>query len=495
MNERKSGDHWNILAVELGAVPAMELGEEPETPELSTPIEMLRDERPVEQAPTPEPPLEIEASFESAQVEVSAPPRKIPKPVSRQAIVPKPKQVNHWRELATALGIEVTEPEPEPEPEPTPIQEVVQEQIRQADAVEDDLRGVTPPPEVLAWPPMRTEQSIDDEVSARAESRREHRRSSLFEDPNLSLDTPGVLDAIFDEVEAESVAVPEPAANRGRTEARAYERPRDERPRDERPRDERPRDERPRDERPRDERPRDERPRDERLRDERSRDERSRDERSRDERPRDERSRDERSRDERSRDERSRDEPFVPKERVFGSYDGLAALDEAPFDRVESDAAGDLDEPNADGSDVTKQETLGEEDKSGRRRGRRRRRGGRRAPRPASEPMPNEAGIEDLEDEEEGDEMVPELVSGAAPVRDRHVRVEAEQEDDLEDDADEQFDDEDEEEDGGERLRLKHKKIPTWQQAIDAILATNMESRAKNPGGGGGRGRGRRWRR
>jgi len=425
MNERKSGDHWNILAVELGAVPAMELGEEPETPELSTPIEMLRDERPVEQAPTPEPPLEIEASFESAQVEVSAPPRKIPKPVSRQAIVPKPKQVNHWRELATALGIEVTEPEPEPEPEPTPIQEVVQEQIRQADAVEDDLRGVTPPPEVLAWPPMRTEQSIDDEVSARAESRREHRRSSLFEDPNLSLDTPGVLDAIFDEVEAESVAVPEPAANRGRTEARAYERPRDERP----------------------------------------------------------------------RDERSRDEPFVPKERVFGSYDGLAALDEAPFDRVESDAAGDLDEPNADGSDVTKQETLGEKDKSGRRRGRRRRRGGRRAPRPASEPMPNEAGIEDLEDEEEGDEMVPELVSGAAPVRDRHVRVEAEQEDDLEDDADEQFDDEDEEEDGGERLRLKHKKIPTWQQAIDAILATNMESRAKNPGGGGGRGRGRRWRR
>ena len=68
---------------------------------------------------------------------------------------------------------------------------------------------------------------------------------------------------------------------------------------------------------------------------------------------------------------------------------------------------------------------------------------------------------------------------------------------DLDDEADDHLeDDEDGEEGGSERLRLKHKKIPTWQQAIDAIIAVNMESRAKNPGGGGaGRGRGRRWRR
>ena len=58
---------------------------------------------------------------------------------------------------------------------------------------------------------------------------------------------------------------------------------------------------------------------------------------------------------------------------------------------------------------------------------------------------------------------------------------------DLDDDADDHLeDDEEEDEEGGsERLRLKHKKIPTWQQAIDAIIAVNMESRAKNPGGGG----------
>jgi hypothetical protein len=40
--------------------------------------------------------------------------------------------------------------------------------------------------------------------------------------------------------------------------------------------------------------------------------------------------------------------------------------------------------------------------------------------------------------------------------------------------------------------KLSHRAIPTWEQAIGLIVATNMESRAKNPGAGKPRGRGRR---
>jgi hypothetical protein len=85
--------------------------------------------------------------------------------------------------------------------------------------------------------------------------------------------------------------------------------------------------------------------------------------------------------------------------------------------------------------------------------------------------------------------------SDPAKLRERRIPAEAEEDDDLGDEAEDRLDDDDDDDDEGssERLRLKHKKIPTWQQAIDAILATNMESRTKNPGGG--RGRGRRWRR
>jgi hypothetical protein len=41
-------------------------------------------------------------------------------------------------------------------------------------------------------------------------------------------------------------------------------------------------------------------------------------------------------------------------------------------------------------------------------------------------------------------------------------------------------------------LGIQHRKIPTWQEAMESIIATNMESRARNPGGGSrGRSRGR----
>ena len=62
-------------------------------------------------------------------------------------------------------------------------------------------------------------------------------------------------------------------------------------------------------------------------------------------------------------------------------------------------------------------------------------------------------------------------------------------------------DDEHDDEDGGESPRIGFRNIPTWQDAIGVMIAKNMESRSRNPGGprgsggrggrgGGGRGRG-----
>ncbi len=87
------------------------------------------------------------------------------------------------------------------------------------------------------------------------------------------------------------------------------------------------------------------------------------------------------------------------------------------------------------------------------------------------------------------------------------VDAEAQGEDDdseHEDDGEHDFDgDEDDDEDGGESPRIGFRNIPTWQDAIGVMIAKNMESRTRNPGGsrgpggrggrGGGRGgRGRR---
>jgi hypothetical protein len=49
-------------------------------------------------------------------------------------------------------------------------------------------------------------------------------------------------------------------------------------------------------------------------------------------------------------------------------------------------------------------------------------------------------------------------------------------------------------EDSGDQTQFSHKKIPSWQEAIEAVISANMTSRANNPSGGsrGGRGRGRR---
>ncbi|HUY90849.1 MAG TPA: hypothetical protein VMV10_19090 [Pirellulales bacterium] len=44
-------------------------------------------------------------------------------------------------------------------------------------------------------------------------------------------------------------------------------------------------------------------------------------------------------------------------------------------------------------------------------------------------------------------------------------------------------------------MKANHRSIPSWDEAIGMIIATNMEARSKNPGAGGGpRGRGGRGR-
>jgi hypothetical protein len=233
----------------------------------------------------------------------------------------------------------------------------------------------------------------------------------LFEDPNLSLDTPGVLDAIFDEVEPET-AVEGPAVVA---------------------------------------------PPPERIREIRE-------------------------------DRRERAEKFIPRERE----PDLTFSDEPADEEVE-----DVEEVVTDRGESETPRDADEEDRSNRRRKRRpRRRGGRRDQKPATETTRDEVAEEGIEEEDEGR---IERRSDATDILERRPAAPADEVEDLDDEAEDQLledDEEDGEEDASERLRLKHKKIPTWQQAIDAIVAVNMESRAKNPGGGGGgRGRGRRWRR
>jgi hypothetical protein len=56
--------------------------------------------------------------------------------------------------------------------------------------------------------------------------------------------------------------------------------------------------------------------------------------------------------------------------------------------------------------------------------------------------------------------------------------------------------DEHDEDDSEQTLGVSHKKIPTWEEAVNVLIDANMSQRAANPdrprgGGSGGRGRGR----
>lgn len=200
--------------------------------------------------------------------------------------------------------------------------------------------------------------------------------------------------------------------------------------------------------------------------------------------------------------------------------------------------AGDMAE-DAAGSGA---ETPAIERKSGRRRRKRRRRSrepgeARSEAAPGEEPVAQRTDVEfetSEEPEEEREEEEPATASESAEsepserrprrrrrrgasrraekgpreesARDDRVNAEPpgdEEEDELETDNlhdSDDFEDEDHEEgeegeEGeGKSARIGFRNIPTWGEAVGIIIATNMESRAKNPGSGrsqgGNRGRG-----
>lgn len=200
MTDSKSMDHWRFLAQQLGAAPAPEPEEEAKTPDVAEtkiPTVMV--------VPVVEPPPEVAAEGEMTLVSepvtpsVPAPHPKLSSPPSPAAA--KPKARNHWRELAAKLGLEVSEPEPEPE------EFEVAEAVAPSDLAEPVAPPPVPPP-VISTPEPRVRE-VDAGPKRWSDSRREDRRPSLFEDPNLSLDTPGVLDAVFDEVEPAAMAEPD----------------------------------------------------------------------------------------------------------------------------------------------------------------------------------------------------------------------------------------------------------------------------------------------
>lgn len=452
MSDRTTIDHWNVLAVELGAVPAAELEEEQEnTPELPPSSDLscsdLADEEPAEpssgkdvaeavepsvetpvgQAPEDASPLAAvtealeqpvgwavepeglaKRASEAGPVKAAGAKPPVSQTASPQTVLPKRKLAQHWWDLATSLGVEVSEPETELESEPEPEVQSEPEPIHEVKA--DESLATRVPAESPARSSASARQPAEPLSREPAEPRRGHRHSSSFDDPDLSLDTPGVLDAAFDEGEPESVSHPETAPARRQPDDWAEQR------------------------------------------------------------------------------RRSRPTSPAARDSIFFDEPEDEAFDDVESESEETAAAIDADEP----------ESEEETERSGRGRGRRRRRGSRRGQRAAPEEVrfePDSADEEEEEEEDQDDRSVgPRRRSGTAETRQRRAHAEDDLEGDLEDEGEDHFDD-DEDEGGGERLRLKHKRIPTWQQAVDAILATNMESRTKNPGGGAGRGRGRRWRR
>jgi hypothetical protein len=154
------------------------------------------------------------------------------------------------------------------------------------------------------------------------------------------------------------------------------------------------------------------------------------------------------------------------------------------FEAVEeSETADDLFGDVEEEASVEPMEQAGEEPPRRRRRRRRRSRRGERTPEDSAET--GEDQTEDLEDEdleeqqaleEEGD-FESDIEEGeVAATRGRSRRraptsareIDAEEGDEL---------------DELEVDRPAHRKIPTWEEAVGLVIANNMETRAKTPGG------------
>ncbi len=146
----------------------------------------------------------------------------------------------------------------------------------------------------------------------------------------------------------------------------------------------------------------------------------------------------------------------------FEDADELSSFDDEveEADEVEEVEDGELGTAAAQPV-VTDEE--GEEPRRRRRRRRRRRKG-------AKPEQETEKGTDETEDREP-----------------------AEESSDVADDDSDSLHDEDDDEPS--TLGIKHRKIPTWDEAVGVVISANLDSRAKNPNGGSrgkGRGRGRR---
>ena len=145
-----------------------------------------------------------------------------------------------------------------------------------------------------------------------------------------------------------------------------------------------------------------------------------------------------------------------------------AAFAEGLFDLVDAEpttveASGD--EPSKE------QSSSGEEAAPGRTKRRRRRGSGRKKAAAKKETISTEAGERTSVDE--AAELTDQPAD--APPGDEVERSDR----DIEDEP-------------AKGAKMSHRGIPTWAEAIDIIISTNMEDRAKRPGGGSGRSRGGR---
>jgi hypothetical protein len=396
MSNPTKTDHWRDLAQLIGA----EIPEEPAEPLVQAAAEAaLSTEGPSEASPAPDiggrlgeptyveqPPTEPAGeSLPGAPAEPEKPAAVKPareKPVAEKQVEAPPRTPpkvdrGHWNDLARSLGLEVpSEPELEPEPAPPVAEPAVIEapavELREVSVQEVAEEAVAPDAEPVAAPEV--------EAAPVDVFEREFAPRSRFEEPSFDFETPGVLDAIFDEEEPEPPSPAEPppgmAAAVEPVEA-PVERPAAE---------------------------------------------------------------------------------WSPPEEESAEPEELAEeeAEEEPELVAEAETAEEAAEP-------------GDEERRGRRRRRRRRRRGQRR------------------DEESGAEEQVELAEEAEK---EPIEAEAEAEealDDTEEAEDQEFDEE-------EGIKVKLKQIPTWSEAINFIISTNMEARAKNPSGGS-RNKGRRGRR
>jgi hypothetical protein len=472
MSKPKKSDHWLDLAQEIGVEVDSELVKPEETDEWQdSPAEPASEEVAEQSAPagrdepsdaepstgveseavseTPTEPSETPTELSDEGRTVSSDETSSPVAVDSEEEVsptaaPKPPASDNWFDLASSLGIDVPPPAPsqdaeleeakatgaesksQQEAEPTQestaaapdkvesppapqgffktVSNAISKAMSRADEpvkVPGDSSSVESPAEASTASPAASAQDADaDKPDDSTES---DGPVSLFENPDLRLDTPGVLDAVFDGDEAviaKALGGPRPSRRGKPVPIKA----------------------------------------------------------------------------ESDVEEAVESTSEFAREVADFAAEGHA---EEPEDE-ESTGADEDDEPSrTEKSEETSDLEPDEDQKRGRRRKRRRRR------KPARRERDEAADTNDDEEAKDGSADASEAAPDQAPPREDRGPSKRRQE------ADQNAGDDDRADQQQPVEKAKHKKIPTWEEAIGVLVATNLETRSKNPGGGS-RGRGRR---